>query len=216
MFSHDSHDNKAERKDTKTAQKDNSDDMIDKSTMKREQSNQITQASSEDQHNYEVQYLQAKEEIKQLQHKVDSLEDEKSNLLTCCESLQKDLEEIKRENEKVKVSVEDQGVQTDFPISSHEESAAASAEASNSGTVRDSHFGTQQHETQEKPECREGNSNTQTYSLRLRELRQRVARLLVIVVPTLDLQQMNYDCEVIDEILTEVINEISPTETAST
>lgn len=50
----------------------------------------------------------------------------------------------------------------------------------------------------------------------LRELRRRVARLLVIVVPDLDLQQMNYDCEVIDQILAQVLTEISPTMAAST
>ncbi|MCI4378212.1 hypothetical protein PGIGA_G00213260 [Pangasianodon gigas] len=235
---------------------------LTQSTLKKEYSHHSTQTSSEEAQDYEVLYLQGKEEIKHLQDelsmlkmekaeearkgqeaslesddelacqtdlllreldqrnkereelkdKVDSLENEKCTLLTCCESLQKDLEEIKRESEKV-ISAEDQGVQTDFPISSHEESAAASAEASNSGRGRD--FGTQQHETQDRPETGQENSNPQTCSLRLRELRQRVARLLVTLVPALDLQQVNYDCEVIDEILTQVVDEISPTEAAS-
>ncbi|XP_053090422.1 MORC family CW-type zinc finger protein 3-like [Pangasianodon hypophthalmus] len=168
--------NKVERVATETGPKDNSDDVIDKSTMKREQSNQITQASSEDQQNYKMLYLQAKEEIKQLQHKLreqekaeevlkgklDSLEDEKCTLLTCCESLQKDLEE-----------------------------------------------------TQDRQGGGQGNNVTQFCSLRLRELRQTVARLLVTFVPALDLQQVNYDCEVIDEILAQVVDEISPTEAAS-
>ncbi|XP_053483643.1 MORC family CW-type zinc finger protein 3-like isoform X2 [Ictalurus furcatus] len=207
-LSHDSHDNKAERKDIKTAQND---DMIEKSTVKKEQSDQITQASSVD---HEIQYLQAKEEIKQLRHKVDHLEDEKCNLLTCSEILKKDLEEIKKEREKLKISVEDRGVQTDFPISSHEESAAASEEASNPGRVRDSHFGTQQNETQDRPESGQENNNTQLFRLRL--LRQTVGRLLVIFVPALDLEQVNYDCDVIDEILTQVVDDISSTEAAST
>lgn len=38
-----------------------------------------------------------------------------------------DLEEMKRESEKIKV--EDQGVQTDFPVSSHNVNAATAAEA---------------------------------------------------------------------------------------
>lgn len=63
----DSHANKAERKVIKTKPEDNRDDMIDKSMVNKEQSNQIIQASSEDQQNCEVQYL---EEIKQLQTKV--------------------------------------------------------------------------------------------------------------------------------------------------
>ncbi|XP_060785435.1 MORC family CW-type zinc finger protein 3-like isoform X3 [Neoarius graeffei] len=169
----------------------------------------IPSSSSEEQQNYEIQYQQM---IKQLQNKVDSLVDERRTLLTCYERLQKDSEEMKKE--KVKVSVEDQGVQTDFPISSHEESAATSAEASNSGTGRN--FDTQQHETQDRPEIGQENNNMQSCSLRLRELRQRVAHLLVAFVPALDLQQVNYDCEVIDEILTQVIDQISPTEATST
>lgn len=54
------------------------------------------------------------------------------------------------------------------------------------------------------------------FSLTLRKLRQTVARLLVTFVPDLDLQQVNYDCNVIDEILTQVVDEISPPEAAST
>ncbi len=46
--------------------------------------------------------------------------------------------------------------------------------------------------------------------IRLRELRCSIARLLVTFVPVLDLDQVNYDCEVIDEILNQVIQEISP------
>ncbi|XP_047670961.1 MORC family CW-type zinc finger protein 3-like [Tachysurus fulvidraco] len=97
-----------------------------------------TQASSEHQ-----QLLQAKQEIKQLQERVNGLEDEKSALASCCESLQND-------------------------------------------------------------------------RLRLRELRQSVACLLVSFVPEVNLQQLDYDCEAVDEILTQVINKISPTEPAST
>ncbi|XP_053483641.1 MORC family CW-type zinc finger protein 3 isoform X2 [Ictalurus furcatus] len=157
---------------------------------------------------------QRNKEREELKDKVDSLENEKCNILTCCESLQKDFEEVKREIEKTKVRVENQGVQTDFPVSSHEESATTSSGASNSGRSTD--FGTQQHETQDIPKIGQETSNLQTYSLRLRELRQKVARLLVTFVPALDLEQVNYDCEVIDEILTQVIDEISPTEPAFT
>lgn len=45
------------------------------------------------------------------------------------------------------------------------------------------------------------------FSLKLRELRKTVARLLVINHLPLDLQQVDYDCEVIDEILSEVVEE---------
>lgn len=73
------HDNKAERKDTEIATKDNSNDVIDKSTVEKERSNQTTKASTEDL-NYEVQYLQAKKKIKQLQHKVREHEIEHGEL----------------------------------------------------------------------------------------------------------------------------------------
>ncbi|XP_037542103.1 MORC family CW-type zinc finger protein 3a [Nematolebias whitei] len=39
------------------------------------------------------------------------------------------------------------------------------------------------------------------------ELRQNVGRLLVTFVPALDLEQVNYECNVIDEILEQVLNE---------
>ncbi|KAA0715690.1 Zinc finger protein 3 [Triplophysa tibetana] len=45
---------------------------------------------------------------------------------------------------------------------------------------------------------------------KLRELRRSVARLLVTFVPALDPDQVNYDCEVIDEILDQVLLEIPP------
>ncbi|XP_043105451.1 MORC family CW-type zinc finger protein 3a isoform X2 [Puntigrus tetrazona] len=50
--------------------------------------------------------------------------------------------------------------------------------------------------------------NTVT-SAKLRELRFSIGRLLVTFVPALDLDQVNYDCEVIDEILNQVLQEIS-------
>ncbi|XP_058247579.1 MORC family CW-type zinc finger protein 3-like isoform X2 [Hemibagrus wyckioides] len=208
MFIHDGNVNKVGEKNIKTKLKDSRGDMIDKSREKKEQYNHSTQASSEHQPNYEVQLLQAKQEINQLQLKVKCLEDENCTLTSCYESLKKDLEETKKKSEKVKISVEDRLMQTDFPISSAEGCGATSAESSNSGRVRDSHFGTQQHQTQDRLESMQGNSDTQIYRLRLRELRQSVACLLVSLVPDLNLQQMNYDCEDVDEILTQVINKI--------
>ncbi|XP_026999432.2 MORC family CW-type zinc finger protein 3-like isoform X1 [Tachysurus fulvidraco] len=102
-----------------------------------------TQASSKHQQNFEDQLLTAKQEINQLQVKVNSLEDEKSALASCCESLKKG-------------------------------------------------------------------------RLRLGELRQSVACLLLSFVPEVILKQLDNDCEAVDEILTQVINKISPTEAAST
>lgn len=66
--------NKGEWIKTETAPVDNGDDVIDKSMVNKEQRNQFTQNSSEDQQNFKVLYLQAKEETKQLQHKLGELE----------------------------------------------------------------------------------------------------------------------------------------------
>ncbi|XP_026997700.2 MORC family CW-type zinc finger protein 3-like isoform X2 [Tachysurus fulvidraco] len=157
---------------------------------------------------------QRNKEREELQLKVESLEHENCSLSTSCESLKRNLEDMKKESEKVKVHTEDHGVQTDFPTGSHEESTTNSAEASNSGRGTD--LGIQQHETQDRPEIGQDNNNQQTYKLKLRELRQTLARLLVTLAPDLDLQQVNYDSDAIDEILVQVVNEISPAETAST
>ncbi|XP_053483638.1 MORC family CW-type zinc finger protein 3-like [Ictalurus furcatus] len=139
--------NKGEWIKTETAPVDNGDDVIDKSMVNKEQRNQFTQNSSEDQQNFKVLYLQAKEETKQLQHKlgelekaaeelkekVDSLEKEKCTLLTYCESLEKDLEE----------------------------ESATSTETSNSGRGRDLQFWTEQHETHDKQGSGEENNSLQ-------------------------------------------------------
>ncbi|KAM9486599.1 uncharacterized protein Hap1MRO34_006574 [Clarias gariepinus] len=154
---------------------------------------------------------QKNKEQEELKEKVVSLENGKCTLMTCCERLQKELDKIKSEIEKVEVSVEDREVQTDFP-SSHEENTATSAEALTSGRERDSQL--QQHEAQGRSEYVRDNNNPQTDRSRLRDLRQRVAQLLLTFIPALDLQQLNYECNVIDEILTSV-NEIINTRAAS-
>ncbi|KAF7709284.1 hypothetical protein HF521_016134 [Silurus meridionalis] len=157
---------------------------------------------------------QRNKEKEELNEKVDSLQKQNCTLSSCCESLKKDLEEMKTKIVKIEnVQAEDQGVQTDFAVFSHEKSATTSAHASTSGRGTDSH--SMQHEAQERPEMaaeiKQETSNLQTYSLKLRDLRQKVAHLLVTFVPALDLQQVNYDCDVIDEILTQVVDEISAT-----
>ncbi|KAK3569455.1 hypothetical protein QTP86_031123, partial [Hemibagrus guttatus] len=221
--------NKTERQATEIAPMDNGDDVIYKITGHKEQTNNITY-NSEEPLNYKVLYMQAREEIKQLQHKlteqekaekelrgkVDILEAEKCTLSTYCESLQNDLDDRKRESEKVKLSVEDQSFQTDYPIISKEESATTSTEASNPRTEKDLQFGTQQHENQDRMGDNQENNNTQLCSLRLRQLRQSVAGLMATLAPDMDLQHVDYDSEDIDEMLTELINQISTTEAAST
>ncbi|XP_017278202.1 MORC family CW-type zinc finger protein 3 isoform X3 [Kryptolebias marmoratus] len=52
-----------------------------------------------------------------------------------------------------------------------------------------------------------GLTNSGTNSRSLIELRRNVGRLLITYVPALDLEQVNYECNVIDEILEQVLNE---------
>lgn len=46
-------------------------------------------------------------------------------------------------------------------------------------------------------------------SLKLRSLRVNVGQLLAMIVPDLDLQQVNYDVDVVDEILGQVVEQMS-------
>ncbi|KAM9486517.1 MORC family CW-type zinc finger protein 3-like isoform 2-T2 [Clarias gariepinus] len=194
--------NEAQIKEFGISQMEDVNNDIEKRIAKKEQSNEFISISTEDEQTYKDQYLKAMEKIKQLQNEVGSLRNMKCTLLTSCESLQKDLEGMKKNIEKLKASVENPGVRTDFP-SSHVESTATVADVSTFERGSDS----QQHETHDKSEIEQEKSTIKLYSLRLKELRQKVARLLVTFIPALDLQQVNYDCEVIDEILTQVIEE---------
>ncbi|TSU63004.1 Protein dopey-2 [Bagarius yarrelli] len=238
------------------------------STVNKENNDNNRQTSPEEAQDYQVLYLQGKEEIMQLQEELRQLKIEKEEMkskgqeallkydndLSCqvdlllgqidqantardelinkVDSLEKKIEKIKQESEKLKLRAKDQGVQTDFSICSHEQSATTSAKAFTSGSGTD--FGTQQHETHQmyvfrvvkndikyllfaiKTEALALTHNNLLFMHRLRELRQKVARLLVTFVPALDLQQVNFECSVIDEILTQTVNEISLAENAST
>lgn len=46
------------------------------------------------------------------------------------------------------------------------------------------------------------------YSLKLRSLRVNVGQLLAIIMPDLDLQQVNYDVDIVDEILGQVVEQM--------
>lgn len=68
--------NEVKREATEIAPMDNSDDVNYESTVHKEQIDHITQTISEEPLNYKVLYMQSKEEIKQLQHKL--MEQEKA------------------------------------------------------------------------------------------------------------------------------------------
>lgn len=46
------------------------------------------------------------------------------------------------------------------------------------------------------------------HSLKLRSLRVNVGQLLATIMPDLDLQQVNYDIDVVDEILGQVVEQM--------
>ncbi|XP_076857737.1 MORC family CW-type zinc finger protein 3-like [Brachyhypopomus gauderio] len=135
----------------------------------------------------------------ELQNRLKHLEEQNSVLLTRCKNLQKDLE-VKRECENVKLNVDDKGSQTDCPHPNRDEGGIATGGPSVPGSVP-------QDGTRRGPESEsgQGDSATQACRLMLQELRHNVGRLLVNYVPALDLEQVNFDCDVIDELLMQVL-----------
>ncbi|GAA6093272.1 MORC family CW-type zinc finger protein 3-like isoform X2 [Tachysurus ichikawai] len=273
-----------------------------------------TQASSEHQQNFEDQLLKAKQEINQLQFKVNSLEVEKSTLASCCESLKKgrtnsgeleldfmkdpydiripiDVYENTKEPKnqqnqtcmsvpeseyslrayisilylkpRMQIIIQGQKVETQFVTKSLAKVSKNTYKPRNHkekititfgyNTKTKEHYGIMMYnknrliKAYEHVACqrraystgvgiigviecnhlkpthnKQDFDNTDEYrvsllfSLRLRELRESVGRLLATLVPALDLQHVNHDSEDIDEMLNEVINQISMTEAAST
>ncbi|XP_051564447.1 MORC family CW-type zinc finger protein 3a isoform X2 [Myxocyprinus asiaticus] len=130
-------------------------------------------------------------ECDELKRKLDNLEEERVR----CEHLQKEMEELRNEREVWR--------------NGKGENRSCSTE---DGSASYQNQNKENRETDERPVRGE---NMVTLA-KLRELRSNVARLLVTFVPALDPEQVNYDCDVIDEILNQVIEEISPHETTST
>uniref|UniRef100_A0A8C1IHA7 MORC family CW-type zinc finger 3a n=1 Tax=Cyprinus carpio TaxID=7962 RepID=A0A8C1IHA7_CYPCA len=135
-------------------------------------------------------------ECNELRSKLDSLEQEKSQF----KQLQKEVEELRKQ----KVEWSNAREQETLKGSNTSSEQTCSANLVNGIKIEG--------ESNERPV--EG-ENAVTPA-KLRGLRYNIARLLVTFVPALDLDQMNYDCEVIDEILNQVIQEIHPTETTIT
>ncbi|XP_056321411.1 MORC family CW-type zinc finger protein 3a [Danio aesculapii] len=157
-------------------------------------------ADADDEMAYQVDFLLREldtrnTECQELRCKLESLEQEKASY----EQLEKEVEELRKQREQWSKASGDKNTSA-----THTCSASTAAVLVN-GIKNDG-------ESTERPA--EG-QNTGTPA-KLRELRCNVARLLVTFVPALDLEQVNYDCEVIDEILNQVIQEISPSETRFT
>uniref|UniRef100_A0A9J7Y4V7 MORC family CW-type zinc finger 3a n=1 Tax=Cyprinus carpio carpio TaxID=630221 RepID=A0A9J7Y4V7_CYPCA len=135
-------------------------------------------------------------ECNELRSKLDSLEQEKSQF----KQLQKEVEELRKQ----KVEWSNAREQETLKDSNTSSEPTCSANLVNGIKIEG--------ESNERPV--EG-ENAVTPA-KLRGLRYNIARLLVTYVPALDLDQVNYDCEVIDEILNQVIQDMYPTETTIT
>uniref|UniRef100_A0A8C1C4T9 MORC family CW-type zinc finger 3a n=1 Tax=Cyprinus carpio carpio TaxID=630221 RepID=A0A8C1C4T9_CYPCA len=120
-------------------------------------------------------------ECNELRSKLDSLEQEKSQF----KQLQKEVEELRKQ----KVEWSNAREQETLKDSNTSSEPTCSANLVNGIKIEG--------ESNERPV--EG-ENAVTPA-KLRGLRYNIARLLVTYVPALDLDQVNYDCEVIDEIL---------------
>ncbi|KAK7154228.1 hypothetical protein R3I94_007552 [Phoxinus phoxinus] len=131
-------------------------------------------------------------ECNELRSKLDSLEKEKTQL-------QKEVEEMRKHREEWSNAKVEKETLKNSATSSNQTCSTSTAANPVNGI-------TKEEESNERPV--EG-KNAETLA-KLRELRCSVARLLVTFVPALDLDQVNYDCDVIDEILNQVIQEIPP------
>lgn len=139
-------------------------------------------------------------ECQELRCKLESLEQEKASYV----QLEKEVEELRKQREQWSNANVNKNT-VDSNSSATQTCSTSTAAVLVNGIKNDG----------ESTERLAEGQNTGTPA-RLRELRCNVARLLVNFVPALDLDQVNYDCEVIDEILNQVIQEISPSETGFT
>lgn len=123
------------------------------------------------------------EERDHLQNKVQHLEEEKTNLISYCERLQRDLEKQRAEAER-------QGV-VSGPRSGGNQTGAARPEGVDKGES--------------------GTVSASEGAGRLRNLRMKVGRLLASIVPDLDLKEVDYESDVIDDIVEQVLPEVAST-----
>ncbi|XP_039674451.1 MORC family CW-type zinc finger protein 3a isoform X1 [Perca fluviatilis] len=115
----------------------------------------------------------------ELRSQLNSLEEEKANLASQCEELRLSLQQ---QREKAQERSPTQHRVTDSTVQTDPEEAG--------GTVNS------------------GIDSSSDASRSLIELRHNIGRLLVSFVPFLELDQVNYECNVIDEILEQVLSDV--------
>ncbi|XP_023697348.1 MORC family CW-type zinc finger protein 3-like [Paramormyrops kingsleyae] len=153
---------------------------------------QVSCQGQEEKPEQEVKMSRQAEEDDEVALQVDSLlrdldqsNNEMTQLRAKCEELNRELEQLRTNGE------------TGSPIPGEEAQNAtedSAADAEQNGTTTPSPTGTQ--------------VPTDEAQRKLNELRRSVGRLLVTFIPALELEQVNYDCEVIDEILAQVLEEV--------
>ncbi|XP_071374186.1 MORC family CW-type zinc finger protein 3a [Centroberyx affinis] len=122
---------------------------------------------------------QSNKERDELRSQVEGLEEEKANLSSQCEELKLSLQQQRGHTE--------QGSTTPHRASH----SRVKTKAGETGGTAES-----------------GSASSSETSRSLMELRQNVGRLLISFVPALDLDQVNYQCNVIDEILEQVLSDV--------
>lgn len=167
---------------------------------KMEQDHQSTENSTEESHYFDIQYQQDMEKTQQLQENFTKPRESEesseapaeSNELRCqIDNLLKEIEikAINCENLKKKVcELEDEKKKLENDLDKMQKE--------NENLSNDAH---------------EFSNNYTLINTRLKKLRQNVGCLLIKFIPALDLQQVNYDCDVIDEILQQTLDDLSST-----
>ncbi|XP_038863027.1 MORC family CW-type zinc finger protein 3-like isoform X2 [Salvelinus namaycush] len=126
-----------------------------------------------------------------LRSQVEAMKEERGNLWSQCETLQLDVVELRREKQEWEREKEEK--EKEEREKQEREAAQAAAAQTERGDVAATSA---------------ANGSTSEAPQTLRELRRSIGRLLVTFVPALDLEQVNYDCPVIDEILDQVLTDV--------
>ncbi|KAM6934175.1 MORC family CW-type zinc finger protein 3a [Xenentodon cancila] len=125
-----------------------------------------------------------------LVQQLDQRNKERDELRSQLNSLKKKESNLAAQCEELRLSLQQQRERTSSP-------------------ARMVNFCTEAHPEEAGASAGSGSHSSSDATRSLIELRQNVSRLLITYVPALDLQQVNYECNVIDEILEQVINNMN-------
>ncbi|XP_076015329.1 MORC family CW-type zinc finger protein 3-like isoform X2 [Genypterus blacodes] len=166
---------------------------------------------------------QSNRERDELRSQLARLEEEKANLISQCEELKLSLQRQSSHTEGDCSTPHTEHNSTTQAVPQDSRGSEAAGSASSSGASRHlqceelklsrstSHTA-RYPQTQAVPQDARGTGGSRTPSIpgasrSLVQLRQNVGHLLSYFVPALDLDQVNYECDVIDEILVQVLSD---------